>query len=245
MSEWWQTFFDETYFAVGFRPIKRRRTLADTRFITEVLSLKKGSKILDVCCGIGRHVLELSKAGYQVTGVDLSETYIDVARKLARKRGLKVTLEQRDMRRLPYKATFDGAISMWTSFGYFEDERDNLRTLKAVNRSLKRGGKFLIELINRDWLVANFEPVGWTELKDGYVLEKREMDTLRSRLNADWTYIKKGRIIKKRLSLRVYTIHELVDLLGSAGFRPERLFGDRNEGAPTRRHRMSAVLASK
>lgn len=245
MTEWWQTFFDETYFAVGLRRIDRRKTLADARFLHDVLSLKKGSKILDVCCGVGRHALELAKAGYDVTGVDLSKEYLELGRKRARKRGLEVKFEQYDMRRLPYKARFNAVISMWTSFGYFEKEQDNLRTLKRIHRALKRGGKFLIEVINRDWIVANFEAVGWTEIGNGYILEKRDMDTLRSRLNADWTYITKDQTIRKRLSLRIYTIHELVDLLGSAGFRVDRLFGDRTEGAPTRRHRMSGVLARK
>ena len=93
--------------------------------------------------------------------------------------------ERHDMRKLPYRCRFDGAISMWTSFGYFETEADNLKTLKRINRSLNPGGRFLIELINRDWLIANFEPLGWSKIEKGYVLEKRRIDARTSRLTAE------------------------------------------------------------
>jgi SAM-dependent methyltransferase len=245
MSEWWQTFFDEDYLVTGLRQIKRRKTLADVRFIRKTLMLEKGSAVLDVCCGIGRHALELSKHGYRVTGVDYSPTYIDIARKQARKRGLKTVFEQQDMRALPYRSAFDAAICMWTSFGYFDTQNGDLTTLKRIRRSLRPGGKFLIELINRDWLIGNFEPFGWHETTNGYVLEKRQIDLLTSRLYAEWTYTNGGRITKKNLSLRVYSVHELLGLLAEAGFRQKKVFGDRQEGTPTWRHRMNAVLAER
>lgn len=245
MSEWWQTFFDEKYLVAGLRQIRRRKTLADIRFIRKALMLAKGSAVLDVCCGIGRHALELSKLGYKVTGVDYSATYIDIAREQARKRGLKVVFKQHDMRALPYRSVFDAAICMWTSFGYFDKQNDDLTTLKRIRRSLRPGGKFLIELINRDWLIGNFEPFGWLETKNGYVLEKRQIDLLTSRLYAEWTYTDGDQSTKKNLSLRVYSVHELVGLLAEAGFKQEKLFGDRQEGTPTWRHRMNAVLVER
>jgi SAM-dependent methyltransferase len=245
VSEWWQTFFDEDYLVTGFRQINRRKTLSDIRFIRRTLPLRKGSRILDVCCGIGRHALELSKLGYRVTGVDYSQSYIEIARKQARKRGLRTVFEQCDMRTLPYRSAFDSAICMWTSFGYFDDESDNLATLKRIHRSLKPGGRFLVELINRDWLLANFEPLGWRETKKGYVLERRQMDILRSRLDSEWIHTDGSETSRKHLSLRVYSVHELVGLLADAGFKMEKIFGDRQEGTPTWRHRMNAALVRR
>ena len=245
MGEWWETFFDEGYLKAGFGLIRRRKTLADTRFIKRVLSLGPGSRILDVCCGIGRHALELGKLGYRVTGVDISERYLAAAAKRARRRRIDVQLERHDMRKIPYRGRFDGAISMWTSFGYFEKEGDNLKTLRGVNRALKTGGRFLIELINRDWLIDNFEPVGWSKLDRGYVLEKRHIDARTSRLIAEWIYTNAGSVSKKNLSLRLYSVHELADLLGRAGFRIDTIFGDRKETTPTWQHRMYAVVVTK
>jgi SAM-dependent methyltransferase len=245
VGEWWQTFFDENYLAVGLLPIKRRKTNADVQFIQKALSPRKGSRILDVCCGIGRHTLELSKLGYRATGVDFSEKYLAVARSRARRRGIKATFEQQDLRRLPYEARFDAAICMWTSFGYFENEADDHRALRSVHRALKPGGAFLIELINRDWLIANFEPLGWTKMKGGYLLEKRHLDTRNSRIRGDWTYILDGKVTHKSISLRVYSVHELVSALEKARFRVVNLFGDRQERSPTWRDRMSAVVAAR
>jgi SAM-dependent methyltransferase len=242
--EWWQTFFDENYLAAGLLPIKPRKTHADVRFIRKALPLKKGARILDVCCGIGRHTLGLSKLGYRATGVDFSEKYVELARGRARKRGLAAKFERHDLRRLPYKGRFDAAICMWTSFGYFEKDGDDLKALRSVHRALKRGGVFLMELINRDWLVANFEPLGWTELKNGYLLEKRRMDTRRSRIHGDWTYVLDGAVIHKNISLRVYSVHELVARMEKAGFRVLKLYGDREERSPTLRDRMTAIVAS-
>ena len=245
MSEWWQTFFDDGYLVAGFGPIKRRRTLADIRFIRKALSPKKGSSVIDVCCGVGRHALELARLGYRVTGVDLSEAYIQVARQLAKKRGLKAAFEAYDMRKLPFEARFDSAISMWTSFGYFENDADDLKALRRVYRALKPGGKFLIELINRDWLIVNFEAVGWHEIPGGYVLEKRTLDALSSRLNAEWIYMRKESVARKRLSLRLYSVHELVALLERAGFKLDALFGDRVNRTPTWHDRMTVALVRK
>lgn len=245
MGEWWQTFFDEKYFDVGFRPIKRRKTLADVRFITKALALKQRSSILDVCCGVGRHTIELSKKGYRVTGIDFNDAYLDIARKRARRRGLEPRFERYDVRRLPYKSRFDAAVCMWTSFGYFEKEADDLKALRLIHRSLKAGGVFLIELMNRDWLIANFEPLGWVELKDGYLLERRNLDSLNSRIHGEWTHVRGAEVTKKEMSLRVYSVHELVGLLETAGFRMVKLYGGREERTPTWRDRMSAVLAVK
>ena len=103
MAEWWEGFFDERYLKVGFAPISARKTLADTRFIAKVLSLRKGAKILDVCCGIGRHVIELASIGYRVTGVDLSDAYLKIAAERARKRKQRVTFERGDIRKLPHR----------------------------------------------------------------------------------------------------------------------------------------------
>lgn len=245
MGEWWETFFDDAWLRGGFSVIQRQRTLADTRFILKALSLKPTSRILDLCCGVGRHAIELGDLGFTVTGVDFSEQYLGIARQRASGRGVGVEFVQSDMRHIKYRSRFDAAICMWTSFGYFELEDDNLKVLRAVNRALKNGGKFLIELINRDWVLVNFEPKGWYKTKGGYVLEDRKLDILRSRMVSEWTFMEGGQAVKKSFGLRLYSPHELVDLLEKAGFRLNALFGDRQARTPTWEHRMTAVLARK
>jgi SAM-dependent methyltransferase len=243
MSEWWQTFFDDHFLECGFGAMKRHTALRDVRFLEKVLALNKRARVLDVCCGVGRHAVELASKGYRVTGVDVMEKYIKVAAVRARRRNVKLTLETCDMRNLSYRREFDAAICMWTSFGYFERERDHIKSLRAIHRSLRPGGKFVIDLINRDWLIKNFQPYGWMERGKGFVLERRHFDSARSRINSEWVYVGKGDAERKEISIRVYSPHELVELLERSGFKVSALFGDRKNVMPTPEHRMLGVLA--
>ena len=245
MSEWWQTFFDEYFLAYSFPRIKRSRTMRDVRFIETVLAPRKGAKILDVCCGIGRHALELAKRGYRITGVDITQQYLDVAAARARRRKVKIALERRDMRKLGYRGEFDAAILMWTSFGYFENEKDNMKSLRVIHRALRPGGKFLIDLINRDWLIRNFQPHGWMEAGKEYVLERRQFDPSTSRMHSEWVCIGEGEVARRETNLRVYSLHELLEMLERAGFGITAAFGDQENVMPTPEHRMLSILAHK
>jgi SAM-dependent methyltransferase len=149
------------------------------------------------------------------------------------------------VRNLGYSGRFDAAVCMWTSFGYFEKEADNLKALRAVNRALKKGGRFLIELINRDWLISNFQPMGWTIFGEGFVLEKRRLDLASSRLKAEWLLVDDGRKGEKTIDLRVYSIHEILDLLVRSGFEVNTVFSGRKPGMPSRYDRMNTVLLRK
>ena len=245
MTEWWQTFFDEYFLESGFRVMKRRTALRDVRFLEKVLALKKGSKILDVCCGVGRHSIELAKRGYRVTGFDATDRYLEVAAARAKRRGVNLTLDVCDLRKIKYRNEFHAAICMWTSFGYFENERDHLKSLRAINRALRPGGKFIIDLINRDWLIRNFEQTGWFEVGKSFVLERRQFDSTRSRINSEWVFVGKNGVERRTISLRVYSPHELMELLERAGFEIGAAFGDKKNVMPTPDRRMLSILAYK
>jgi SAM-dependent methyltransferase len=250
MQEWWQSFFDEHFLEYGFSVKTRKVTLRDVRFIEKLLGLRKGARILDVCCGVGRHSIELASRGYRVTGIDAMQPYVDVAASRAGRRKVRASFEACDMRRLRYRNEFDAAICMWTSFGYFEDDKDHLKGLRAIRRALRRRGKFIVDLINRDWLIKNFQPYGWFERTGGFVLEHREFDPAGSRIDSEWVYIKKNGgdgpgVVRKTVSLRVYSPHELLSLLEAGGFTVGAVFGDRQEVMPTPDHRMLSVLAYK
>lgn len=247
MSEWWQSFFDEYFLQYAFPRIKRSRTLRDVRFIVKTLAPKKRANILDVCCGTGRHSIELAARGYSVTGVDVSGDYLKIAAARARRRKVRLDLKECDMRKMPYREEFDAALLMWTSFGYFENEKDDLKALRTISRALRPGGKFIIDLINRDWLIKNFQPHSWMELKDGFMLERREFDPATSRMNSDWLFVHKDRneIERKAITLRIYSLHELLDVLGRAGFEAAAIFGDKENVMPMPDHRMISIMARK
>jgi 2-polyprenyl-3-methyl-5-hydroxy-6-metoxy-1,4-benzoquinol methylase len=147
--EWWKEYFDEPYAKAILESFEERAS-GEVDFIEDVLSLPGNAKILDLCCGLGRHSIELAKRGYKVTGVDVTGDYLETARNKTKKREVKIDFIESDMRDISFNKKFDAVINMFTSFGFFEEENDNFKVLKNVSNALKPGGKFLIDVINRD-----------------------------------------------------------------------------------------------
>ena len=113
---------------------------AEVDQILNLLALPPQPTVLDLCCGPGRHSLELARRGAKVTGVDRTAAYVAEARKRARAARLKVEFVKQDMRRFCRPNAFDAVINMFTAFGYFENPAEDRRVLVNVNRSLKPGG---------------------------------------------------------------------------------------------------------
>lgn len=142
---WYKNFFDEWYLKYWIQPLTAERTQSEVEAIIRFLELRPGGRVLDLCCGQGRHSLELARRGYHVVGYDLSETLLEHSREEAAKEGLAVEFVQGDMRGLPYKNQFDGIFNFYTAFGYFESDQDNQAVLNAAGRALKSGGRFLLD----------------------------------------------------------------------------------------------------
>lgn len=215
-SGWWDEFFPEFRALFGFA--SKKATSAQVRFIIKKLNLRPGRTFLDCPCGIGRIALPLAKAGVKVTGVDITQSYLDELSAAAKKRSLKIDVHRGDMRRIKFDSQFDAAGNIWTSFGYFKKESDNLLVLKQMFRALKPGGKFLLHLVNRDWIMANFQPSDWSEVGGGKILEKRTFDYATSTCTGPWTLIKDGHETTHEAAIRMYSYHELLNMFRKVGF---------------------------
>jgi ubiquinone/menaquinone biosynthesis C-methylase UbiE len=202
--------------------------------VLELLGLPAGANILDLCCGHGRHAIPLAQRGYQVTGLDLSEVFLRYARDKAAARGVEVRWVQADMREVPFEGEFDAVLNLFTAFGYLENEAEDQKVLEQVHKALKPGGRFLIELLHREWLMRHLQPAGITHLDDGaLVLQERRFDILSSRnieqvilIDAD------GKRIEYEHNERVYTATELARMLETAGLRVKRACGGLVEQEP-------------
>ena len=187
-------------------------------------------RVLDLNCGIGRHSVEIAKKGIEVVGTDLSPDYIKIAGERAAAEGVarKATFKVADMRRiaeaLSAEKPFDGIVCLWTSFGFY-DEETNIDVLKQCLGLVKRGGFLALDIVNRDWLVQNFQEQGFTRWNERLVLEERQFNPADSHIYNTWTFLKKqgGDTYKLeksvKLNHRVWSLHELVALIEKAGWK--------------------------
>lgn len=139
-----------------FMPLQTdESTQNDIAFLARQLPLPRYRRILDLCCGYGRHALRLAEHGYAVTGLDRDETAIAEARRLALASGNTVQYVVGDMRKLDtLPDVFDGIINMWQSFSYF-DEDTNARLLRDIHNKLSPGGRFIVDMYNRAYFERN------------------------------------------------------------------------------------------
>jgi SAM-dependent methyltransferase len=215
---WYEEVFDEDFLrTLPF--MTPEQTAREVTFIREALSPPAGGEVLDVGCGYGRHALELAQQGLRLTGLDLSLPMLIRAADHAQKRGLTVNFVHADMREMTYDGQFDAAYCMLSSFGYF-DEETNLRVATAICHALKPGGRFLLDIINRDYLVGDLPSRVWWEGDGCVVLEEVDFNYHTSRVLIRRSVVfGNGRQSEQEISLRAYSLHEVGKLLRQAGLR--------------------------
>jgi SAM-dependent methyltransferase len=224
-KEWWADIFDDDYMTL--MPVLNPRDIRrEVDFIEKCLNVPKGCLLLDLCCGDGRHAVGLSRRGYRVVGVDLSLPMLARAGESAQEADQKINFIHGDMRDLGFDRTFDAVYCVGTSFGYF-DEKTNFKVLEGVARALKPGAPFLLEVANRDHVIANQPNLTWFEGSGSVCMEETSFNYVTSRLDMVRNLIlgDDGRQVKHELSLRLYSLHELGTALQSAGFKVTQVAG--------------------
>jgi SAM-dependent methyltransferase len=228
---WFEEVFDESYLrTLPF--MTAEQTLQEVDFIESSLGVPRGSEVLDVACGYGRHAIELVQRGLAVTGLDLSLPLLIRAADESQRRAVSVNFVHTDMREMSFEHQFSGAYCMLTSFGYFDDE-SNLKVAEAIARALKPGGRFLIDVINRDYIVGDLPSRVWWEGDGCVVLEEVDFNFNTNRVLTHRSVVfDDGQQLEHEISIRVYSLHELGKLLRQAGFRVIEVSGS----VPTKGH---------
>jgi len=198
---------------------------------TALLGVEPGAAILDMCCGPGRHSLELARRGYRVTGVDRTAAYLEQARQQAQEEGLTLELVENDMRHFYRPNSFDGAMLMYTSFGYFEDPTENLQVIANVYRSLKGRGALIMDMMGKEVLARVFRERDWDEVDDAIILQQRKGSKNWSWLENRWIALEDQQRYEIEVSHWIYSATELSDMLKECGFSSVDVYGDL-EGAP-------------
>jgi ubiquinone/menaquinone biosynthesis C-methylase UbiE len=225
---WYERLFDtEDPHRLG-RYAETERSRQEVDFIIERLGIEPGARILDLCCGQGRHMVDLLRRGYDVVGVDLSTYMLNHCREALKAAGVHSCLVQSDMREINFLSEFDGIINMFTSFGYLESDAEDQKALNKVSLALKPGGRFLIDMINRDSLICRFAERIWSENERGdLLLNESRFDVMVGRIiSRELTVAPDGSVAEQGNSIRLYTYNEIEKMLKCAGMSVEFTYGE-------------------
>jgi ubiquinone/menaquinone biosynthesis C-methylase UbiE len=239
MTVWYEESFGCEYLELyAHRDVAEAQ--ADVEAIVRLLGPPKDEPLLDLCCGACRHVLILRELGFtDIVGLDLSEELLQVGSQELVRAGAEgaessssVRLVHSDMRSIPYQDYFATVLSLFTSFGYFEQDAQNQAVFEAVYEALKRGGQFLIDYMNREHVIANLVE------RDEKVLPGRRVYNFRcltegcQRVEKSTTVVTDaGETREFHESVRLYSRDEMVDMLTQSGFVDIRTYGSL-EGQP-------------
>ena len=243
-GEWFETIFDERYPEL-FGPLEGNAE-KEAEEILSLLAVRPGSVVVDLGCGRGRHAIPLARKGCRVTGVDLSEKMLGIARTRAHREGVSVEWVREDMRVFRRPGAFDLCLSLFTSFGYFRDEENQL-VLDNVGASLKEGGTLLLDLRNAGKGLSRLENWDQTiEVPSGRLRMSMRFDRRTMRAMAEHVLTRQDGIrISSTFDVRVYSVDELETMLAHAGMRVKSIFGSLSEDSFTDESGRMVVVSVK
>lgn len=244
---WMENFFGNKYLDTHLPLLTDNVNNADVNFMLDVLDIPEGAEILDVPCGFGRHSNLLSEKGYKVTGIDFKPEFIELAQKNSQEKNLNTNFIVGDMRKLDFDNKFDAVINFFTSFGYFDDN-DNFETLKGMSKSLKIGGKIIIDMVNREWAINMTRENGliWLLYPDNKVfLANNKFDILKGRWISDQVIVEKGESFEQQQDVRLYSYTEYSFLLNIVGLKIIAAYGDIDKSQYNVKSRNMIIVAEK
>lgn len=232
--------FDQDYLYFYEPLLTPERSEREVEVIWRLLALKAGGSVLDLACGHGRIANRLAERGCHVTGLDATALFLKLARQDAQALGVLVEYIKGDMRSLPWTERFDCIVNWFTAYGYFHDE-DNRKVLREAYRTLKPGGKLLIDIINREFMVKNFCPDSVSERDGNYLIDRNQYDVLTGQTHTERIIIRNGQTRRFHYSIRHFTYPEFRDWLIAAGFNKVEVYGREGEAFTLDSRRMLIV----
>ncbi|MBZ0203482.1 MAG: class I SAM-dependent methyltransferase [Ignavibacteria bacterium] len=233
-DNWYKQWFNNK----EYLELYKHRNSADAKAIAGLIMknvpLKKGSYVLDLACGNGRHSVIIASKGFKVLGVDLSTFLISEARKKLKsdysRYTRRLSFEIRDMRKLGFKNEFDMVVNLFSSFAYFRSDRQNKKVISEISASLKTGGFFFFDFLNESYVRRNLVPFDMTKRNRKVIIQVREITG---------GFVKKNIIIVSNSGggsdnavssfyemIRLYSLSDLRKMFKDNGLRILKTFGD-------------------
>ena len=240
-----QDAYWEAVAASMFTPQRWREAARDVARVMRLVGPRRGASVLDLGCGAGIHALELGRCGYRVLGVDRTRRFVDAAARAAAAEGLPVEFTCEDMRTFVRPSAFDVAISLYTSFGYFEDPSDERRVVTNLFRSLRAGGTVLIDTDGREVFERGFTPRFCRPAGDAIACEERTLSADHRWVHSRVTLHSDRASTELRFQYRLYSARDLSEILCACGFVSTRAFGGLDGRPYDDRARRLVILARR
>ncbi len=222
--EWFKRWFNSKEYLNVYQHRDKKDAKELLQLVLNNINIDNVRTILDMAAGYGRHAVILSKKGFQVTAVDLSEMLLNIARNNAEKENLNIEFVHSDIRRFSPDKKFDLIINLFTSIGYFDEDEENFQVLNKAYNLLGENGYFVLDYMNKNFVQSTLVPLSVDEIDNGTITQNR--------------YIKGERIIKEIIieregkqnkyyeSVRMFSYDELISIMQKIGFRVLKTFGD-------------------
>lgn len=220
-GEWFEEWFDTPYYHILYKERDQQEAALFIDRLIDKLDMKRGQQVLDLACGKGRHSIYLSQKGFSVVGVDLSSRSIEEAKKFENE---NLKFKVHDMRKEIRIAHYDFIFNLFTSFGYFDSEEENLQTLNSVVNGLKADGIFVIDFMNIHFSIEHLNKKE-TKTLEGirFEISKRLEDGF---LFKDIKFEDEGRSYHFIERLMSINYQNFLDYFEKVGLKAEQTFGD-------------------
>ncbi|MFB9052316.1 class I SAM-dependent methyltransferase [Formosa undariae] len=219
-TTWYVSWFDSPFYHILYKNRDDREAQVFMDNLTQYLNIEEQGEILDLACGKGRHSVYLNSLGYNVTGADLSENSIEYAKQFEND---TLKFEVHDMCK-PFPGTFDAVFNLFTSFGYFDKDEDNLNTIKAIKSDLNEYGIGVIDFMNSDHVIANLVPED-TKVVDGITFHlKRYVEDNHIIKDISFTFEDQDYNFQERV--RAFTLKDFEALFEAADVNLLEVFGN-------------------
>ena len=222
--KWYEAWFDRDEYEIVYRHRDEEEAAKVIALLERVTRVDEGDSIVDVGCGRGRHAIRLAFHGYRVTGLDLSEQSILVARARARDEGVEVRFVVGDMRTPLCNSCFDGAANLFTAFGYFEQEEEHQRAIDAMAESIKPGGWLFQDFLNADYVRETLVADDQRTEDDVQIVQRRRLEN--GRIRKTITLSRNGEDHSFEESVRLLELSDFMDMYSRAGLTLMGVYGD-------------------
>ena len=219
-EKWYSSWFDTPYYHILYKERNYREAQVFMDNLTHYLNLPEKATVLDLACGKGRHSIYLNQLGFTVLGADLSENSIAEANKNANE---TLHFKVHDMRE-PFEEKFDAIFNLFTSFGYFENDDDNLTTLKAIKESLSDYGFAVIDFMNVSQVIETLVPEEIKTMEGIDFHIKRYLKE--NHIYKEIDFEDQGQKFHFTEKVKALTLKDFEDLMEEAGIYLLDIFGD-------------------